>query len=137
MAMWILLPPSQSSRSGSGKSRANEDQGGICQRYAGRRGRDLVAVYKLLTAKGVSFVGTPDAAEGPSTFFLRGEVEKSDQSIQRIHIEATRAMTPTDAGASARAKAIARGLINTERAATGLQLKNGMLRLECLSGSYY
>jgi hypothetical protein len=85
----------------------------------------------------VSFVGTPDAAEGPSTFFLRGEVEKSDQSIQRIHIEATRAMTPTDAGASARAKAIARGLINTERAATGLQLKNGMLRLECLSGSYY
>jgi len=96
-------------------------------------------VYKLLTAKGMSFVGTPDVAEGPSTFFLRGELEKSDQSVEGIHVEAARAMTPTDAGASARAKAIAiaRGLINTERAARGLQLKLGMLRLQCLSGGYY
>jgi len=29
------------------------------------------------------------------------------------------------------------GLINTERAARGLQLKLGMLRLQCLSGGYY
>ena len=81
--------------------------------------------------------GTLDAAEGRSAFFLRGEVEKPDQSAAGIDIEAMPAMTPTDSGPSARAKAIAKGLINTERAAQGLQLKNGMLRLECLNGGYY
>jgi hypothetical protein len=95
------------------------------------------AVYKLVSDKGVTFVGTPDTAEGPAAFFLRGQVDKSRQSLPGVHSEVMPTMTPTDFGASMRAKAIARGLINTERAAKRLHLDNGMLRLECLSGGYY
>jgi hypothetical protein len=90
------------------------------------------AVYELLVKKGVNLVGKPDAAEGPSAFFLRDEVEK-DQSKPGVAIDAMSAHS----GVNERAKAIARGLGNAGRAGTGVQPDNGMLRFECLSGGYY
>jgi len=38
---------------------------------------------------------------------------------------------------SARAKAIAKGLVHTERAAPGAKIIHGMLRLECFDTGYY
>ena len=81
------------------------------------------AVYKLVSDKDVTFVGTPETAEGPAAFFLRGQVDKSRQSLLGVHSEVMPTITPTDFGASMRAKAIARGLINTERAAKRLHLE--------------
>src|ERR1700741_4883459 len=90
-------------------------------------------VYQLLAEKGLAFVGAPDATEGPSAFFLRGAVEKVDPCKSGIGIEATRARS----SASERARAIAKGLLNTERAGALVEQDNDMLRLECLSGGYY
>jgi hypothetical protein len=47
------------------------------------------------------------------------------------------ATTPTDPTVSARAKAIAEGLIRTERAGHKGVLEQGMLKLKCRKGGYY
>jgi len=44
---------------------------------------------------------------------------------------------PADTDVSERTKAIARGLVNTERAAVGSRLIHGMLQLTCRDGGYY
>jgi hypothetical protein len=95
------------------------------------------AVYLLLSEKGVSFVGAPDAAEGPAAFFLRGEVAKPDSSRSKLEIGTPQGMPPIHSVACERARAITRGLIKTERSAGNPQLDSGMLRLECLRGGYY
>jgi hypothetical protein len=46
-------------------------------------------------------------------------------------------MTDAIAPLSEKAKAIAKGLVRTERAARGSKLLQGMLRLECHSGDDY
>ena len=90
------------------------------------------AVYLLLTEKGIGFIGAPNAIEGPTAFFLRGDVEKLGHP-KLGSVAAPGAHT----GASERARAIARGLINTERAGPNVEPDNGMLRLECLHCGYY
>ena len=45
--------------------------------------------------------------------------------------------TSTETATSHRAKAIARGLVRTERAPAGSKLDHGLLRLECFAGGFY
>jgi hypothetical protein len=45
--------------------------------------------------------------------------------------------TATDPEISARATAIASGLVRTERAAPGSKFDHGLLRLECFAGGFY
>ena len=44
---------------------------------------------------------------------------------------------PTDPAISARATAIARGLIATKRATGVISMESGMLRLDCQGGGFY
>lgn len=46
-------------------------------------------------------------------------------------------MTMDESALSDRARSIATGLVRKERAGKGIQLDNGMLRLECLSGGLH
>ena len=91
------------------------------------------AVYQLLAEKGLAFMGAHQATEGPSAFFLCGETENVDQTTVGIGVD----MMIARSGASERTRAIAKGLLNTERAGALVEQDNDMLRLECLSGGYY
>jgi hypothetical protein len=58
------------------------------------------------------------------------------QGLKKAMAMAT-ATAPTEQLISPRAKAIAQGLIRTDRAETHGVYDRGMLRLECLSGGFY
>ena len=91
------------------------------------------AAYMLVSQKDISFVGTPEAAEGPTAFFLQGMLTPSDPSKSKFDAQP---LAPRPIDVSEATKAIAQGLIISGRARSP-QFDGGMLRLECLSGGFY